>query len=96
MAQDQSAKRLNLATKCMNSCVTLVDVANDTNEERLEAAQAGNFVQTEFDGTALKHLTPTIIGALTANVFPDFQTWLDQTAYAGGPTRRQLLQQVIP
>jgi hypothetical protein len=51
----------------------------------------GNFVQSDFDGTDLVHLTPAMIGGLFDFVLTDLKTWFDDPAH---PERIDRITQV--
>lgn len=63
-SQDLVAKRRNIAEKAVIYSTQIVDGYNALLQTQDEYNQAGTFVQTDFDGTGLSHLTPGMINTL--------------------------------
>lgn len=90
MAQSLVSKRRNIATRSVAAATQLWDAFETLQDIALERAQAGNFLQTDFDGTDLEHLTPFMIGVLLDTIVADLNTWM----VAGSPVRRDVFLQV--
>jgi len=92
MAQDLTAKRLNVASKAMTAATQLVDALNvllELKEER--AVFGGDFQDSDFASTALKHVTASMVGTLFDFVVPSLNTnYLD--AGNSGRNKQILLQ----
>jgi len=63
MAQDLVSKRLNIAAATVTQATALWNATIALRELQAERAVAGNFEDTDFDGTDLQHLTAFMIGA---------------------------------
>jgi hypothetical protein len=91
MAQDQTDKRRNIATNAIAYATQLWDALLALKELSEERAIAGNFVDTDFDGTDMKHLTPFMIGSLLDTHAPAIYNFV---ADAGTPARLDILLEV--
>lgn len=94
---DSSAKRQNIASKAVAASTAIVDNLNVLLELKDERAKLVDpFVDGDFTGTALKHLTAAQIGVLFDFVVPALQTtYLDTNVPAstnGGRNQQILLQ----
>ena len=63
MAQDLIDKRRNIATNTVIHATRLVDALRALDALQEEVAQV-TFVQSDFDGTSLKHLSPALMAAI--------------------------------
>ena len=83
MAQDLSAKRLNIASQTVEAATKLWDAAQELKQLRAERAVAGNFTDDELQlgpegrGTDLKHLSAFMIGSLLDTHIPDLITAIE-------------------
>lgn len=75
--QDQTAKRLNIATRTVEAATRLWDAAQELKQVKAERAVAGNFVDVEFENTDLKHLTAFMIGSLLDTHVPELLTAIE-------------------
>lgn len=77
MAQSLVNKRRNIATNAVIHATALWDnyKALVSLQEQRANMEDGNFVQTDFDGTDLEHLTPAMIGGLFDFVLTDLTAW---------------------
>jgi len=91
MPQDQTEKRRNIATNAVIHATALWDALVALEELTAERVVAGNFVDTDFDGTDLVHLTPFMIGSLLDTHAPAIKAFVED---AGTPARRQVLLEV--
>lgn len=94
MAQDQTDKRRNLASRAMNASIAFVDALLEMQQIAAERPVAGNFVDADFDGTSLKHMTPAMIGTLIDIVVPNLIT--NYVDVANGGRNKQVLNEVRP
>lgn len=85
MAQDLVDKRRNVATNMMIEGTRLADAIVALQELQAEFAQCGSFQQSDFDNTALKHLTPGILSAVFAGngVVDSLVAWFTNNQTAG-------------
>jgi hypothetical protein len=88
MAQSQVQKRLNIAGNAVIHATRLVDALLALEQLKEERLQAGNFLDSDFDGTDLNHLTPYMIGTLLDTVVPAL------VATYAVPTNHDILLQV--
>lgn len=95
MAQDQTTKRRNIASKAAIASTQLWDAVTQLQELSLERTQSGNFVDADFDGTSLVYLTPFLVGLLLDTVTPAIVTFMD-TALPSGSVPRDILLQMRP
>lgn len=93
MAQDQSAKRLNIASGVVSAATDLWDAFQRLQELKLERSQAGNFTDAELQaaGSDLRHLTAFLVGAFLDTVITDLNTWFTDGAH---PERRDYILQL--
>lgn len=91
MAQDQTAKRRNIATNAVIHATAVYDHLQALKQLTAERAVAGNFVDADFDGTDLQHLTPFMIGSLLDTHAPAISNFLED---AGTPARKQVFLEV--
>ena len=82
-AQNQSAKRQNLASNAVIHATAAVDAIRALAALREERPEAGNFVDADFDGTDLQHLNPFLVGSLLDNVTPALKAVIDDAANKG-------------
>jgi len=92
MAQDQTSKRRNIASKAATAATQLWDAVTTLQDLALERTQSGNFVQADFDGTALAYLTPFLVGLLLDTVTPAIGTFMGAPLGGGAAPRDILLQ----
>ena len=79
MAQSVVDKRRNIAAKTVDAATQLWDALQTLLELQSEHTQIADFAQSDFDGTDLQHLNPTIVGGILGNIAPDLQTFLTVT-----------------
>jgi len=93
MAQDISDQRRNVASKAVDAATKFVDSLYDLLQLKDQRAKfVSDFVQSDFDNTSLKHLTPAQLGTLFDFVVPSLNTnFIDA---ANGNRNQQILQQV--
>jgi hypothetical protein len=93
MAQSLVQKRRNLATNTIIHATQLWDAFQRLLDLKLERdnMEDGNWVQTDFDGTDLEHLTPAMIGGLYDFVLTDLTTWFNDGTH---PERIDRITQV--
>lgn len=93
MAQSLVDKRRNLATNVVIHATALWDNYLALQELKTERAKMedGNFVQSDFDGTDLTHLTPGMIGNFIDTVLADLKTWFEDGTH---PERIERITQV--
>lgn len=94
--QNLVPKRLNLASKMVAANVQLWDAVTTLEELALEAAQAGNFADTDFLGSSLEHLTGFMTGLMLTTVGPGIVTLLTTALPNGGPIPRDVILQTLP
>jgi len=93
-AQDQSNKRRNIASRAVTASTQLWDAVQDLSELSLERVQSGNFVDDDFSGTALTHLTPFLVGLLLDTVGPAVKTFMESQIGGNGAIPRDILIQM--
>ena len=64
MAQDLIDKRRNLATNTIIQATRLGDAILALQALQAEYGQCGTFLQAEFDGSSLKHVSPALLLAV--------------------------------
>lgn len=90
---DTAAKRLNVASKAVDAATAIVDNLNILLELQAERAKfaAGDFQDSDFVGTDLRHLTAGILGNFFDFTVPSLNTnYLDSAN--GGRNQQNLLQ----
>jgi hypothetical protein len=90
MAQSVVAKRRNIASNAVIQATVFYDALRALSDLSAERAELGDFVQTDFDGTDLEHLTPFVVGSLLDIVVPAIRTFVDVT----DATRKHMLLQM--
>ena len=75
MAQDQTAKRQRIAQQAVDAATILLDQVNIMIELGAEAAQSGNYIDSDLVQTGLQHLTPYMIGVLLGDITNSLATW---------------------
>lgn len=82
-AEDLVAKRQNIATRSIAAATQLRDAIESLKLLKEERSTAGNFDDTDFENSDLKHLTAYDIGALLDTVVPSFDTTLQDVGNGG-------------
>lgn len=90
-AEDLVPKRQNIATSAVAAATQLRDAIETLKRLKEERSSAGNFADSDFVGTDLKHLTAFDIGALLDTVVPAFDATL-QDAGNGNFNKNILLK----
>lgn len=80
MALDQRQKRQNIAGEAVDQATILYDAIRNLSLLSDEAAQAGTFVDADFDGTNLTHLTPAMVTTLLGSITTSARTWAETAA----------------
>lgn len=70
MAQDQTLKRRHIAEAAIDAATKLWDAILALKQAAAERAVAGNFVDDDFTGMNLVHLTPFMIGTFLDTTVP--------------------------
>jgi len=70
VAQDLVSKRLNLCSELVDNLQQWWTLTNLLRGLVLERPVVGNFAQSEFDNTDLKHLSPSLAGVLLETDLP--------------------------
>lgn len=91
MAQDQTFKRRQLASRAIVAATALWDSLVELHEISQERGVSGNFVDEDFTGSDLAHLTPFMIGSLIDIHAPDIKAFVED---AGMPARLTVLLEV--
>lgn len=78
-AEDLVKKRQNIATNAVTYSTRLVDDLRALKALSEERAEAGNFLDSDFVGTDLVHLSSYTIGVLLDVVIPDIDTTYQET-----------------
>lgn len=93
MAQDQTSKRRNIATNAVTHCTNFLTALTNLIELSAQRGQSGDFVDADFEGTDLRHLTPGIVGTLFDFVVPSINTnFIDS---ANGNRNENIIRQML-
>jgi hypothetical protein len=96
MAQDQTRKRQNIASKAAVASTQLWDAVQTLSELSLERAQSGNFADADFDNSTNAYMTPFLVGLLLDTVAPAIKTFMEAPIGGNGAIPRDILLQMRP